>query len=198
MGVKLDGAQKRKFFRSNMARLATSDRGQRSIGIFLCACNFAASLPIAATQPDTTVWTKTVSPLFPADWPPTPDTAWARYTFAYGNNPAALMDGAYVTYPLSKTEWKGGVSTTTELSSDMTQAAAQGVIPLDSQTGAILENEKQVSEYCLKMTELPDPNTPETKEMLAYYQTWFKYNGAFLGLIRESHAGFIDWATLNK
>ncbi len=166
--------------------------------IFLCACNFAARLPKTATRPDMTAWTKIESPLLPADWPPTAETVWVRYTFAYGNNPAALMDGAYVTYPLSKTEWKGGVSTTTELSSDMTQAAVQGVIPLDSQTSAILENGKQVSEYCLKMAEPPDPNTPETKEMLAYYQTWFKYNGAFLGLIRENHADFIDWVTINK
>jgi hypothetical protein len=166
--------------------------------IFLCACNFAAKIPKTATQPDMTSWTKTESPLFPANWPPTAETVWVSYTFAYGNNPAALMDGAYVTYPLSKTEWKGGVSTTTELSSDMTQAAVQGVILLDSETSAILENEKHVSEYCLKVAGLPDPNTPETKEMLAYYQTWFKYNGAFLGLIRENHADFIDWVIMNK
>jgi hypothetical protein len=166
--------------------------------IFLCACNFAARIPKTATQPDMTSWIKTESPLFPANWPPTAETVWVSYTFAYGNNPAALMDGAYVTYPLSKIEWKEGVSTTTELSSDMTQAAVQGVIPLDSETSAILEKEKQVSAYCLKVTELPDPNTPETKEMLAYYQIWFKYNGAFLGLIRENHVDFIDWVTLNK
>ena len=166
--------------------------------IFLCACNFATSFPKATTQPDMTAWTKTESPLFPATWPPTSDTVWVRYTFAYGNNPAKLMDGAYVTHPLSKTEWKGGISKTTVLSSDMTQAAVQGVLPLDSQTSIILENEKQVAAYCLKTTELPNPNMPETKEMLAYYQTWFKYNDAFLGLIRENHAAFIDWVMLNK
>jgi hypothetical protein len=80
----------------------------------------------------------------------------------------------------------------------MTQAAVQGVLPLDSQTSTILENEKQVSAYCLKMTELPNPNMPETKEMLAYNQSWFKYNDAFLGLIRANHADFIDWVALNK
>jgi hypothetical protein len=50
----------------------------------------------------------------------------------------------------------------------------------------------------LKMTELPNPNMPETKEMLAYNQSWFKYNDAFLGLIRANHADFIDWVALNK
>ena len=166
--------------------------------IFLCACNFITSFPKATTQPDMTMWTKTESPLFPANWPPTADTVWVGYTFAYGSNPAKLMDGVYVTNPLSKTEWKGGISKTTVLSSDMTQAAVQGVLPLDSQTSTILEKEKQVSAYCLKMTELPDPNVPETKEMLAYYQTWFKYNDAFLGLVRANHVGFIDWVNTSK
>jgi hypothetical protein len=166
--------------------------------IFLYACNFVTSLPIATKQPDMTVWSKIESPLFPNTWPPTSDTVWISYTFAYGSNPAKLMDGAYVTNPLSKTEWKGGTAKTTLLSSDMTQAAVQGVLPLDSQANVILEKKKQVSAYCLKMTELPNSNMPETREMLAYYQAWFKYNDAFLGMIRVNHADFIDWVALNK
>jgi hypothetical protein len=165
---------------------------------FLCACNFATRFPKVAKQPDMTIWTKIESPLFPAAWPPASGTVWTSYTFAYGTNPAKLMDGAYVTNPLSKTEWKSGKSITTVLSSDMTEAAAQGVLPLDSQTSIILENEKQVSAYCLKLTELPNLNLPETKEMLAYYQAWFKYNDAFLGLIRANHMDFVDWVSQNK
>jgi hypothetical protein len=164
---------------------------------FLCACNFATSLPTATPQPDLTSWTETKSPLFPVNWPPTSDTVWISYTFAYGRNPTTLMDGAYVTYPLSKTEWKGGISTSIELSRDMTQAAVQGMVPLDSETSKILENEKQVAAICLKMTELPDLNMPETKEMLAYYHAWFKYNNAFLELIRKDHPAFIEWISTN-
>jgi hypothetical protein len=168
------------------------------LAIFLCACKLTTNLPAATAQPDMTMWRKTESPLFPTIWPPTSGTVWVRYTFAYGNNPTKLMDGAYVTNPLSKTEWQGGKATTTALSNDMTQVAVQGVLPLDSQTRTIFENEKPVFDYCLKMTELPNQNNPETKDMLAYYQAWFKYNGAFLGLIRANHADFIDWVTLNK
>jgi hypothetical protein len=47
------------------------------------------------------------------------------------------------------------------------------------------------------MKELPDLDMPETKDMLAFYQDWFKYNGAFLGLIRNDHADFVDWVTSN-
>jgi hypothetical protein len=166
--------------------------------IIFGACNFTARFPTATTQPDMTVWRKTESPLFPTNWPPTSDTVWVRYTFAYGSNPTKLIDGTYVTYPLSKTEWKGGISTTTVLSNDMTQAAVQGVLPLDDQTRIIFENEKQVSAYCLNMTESPNPNMPETKEILAYYHAWFKYNDAFLGLIRKNHADFINWVVPNK
>ena len=166
--------------------------------IFICACNFTAGFSKPTTEPDMTVWEKTESPLFPTSWPPTSDTTWVRYTFAYGNNPSKLMDGAYVTDPLSKTEWKGGISTTTtELSNQKTQAAVQGVIPLDDQTRKILDNEKQVSANCLKITKLPDPNSPETREMLTYYHAWFKYNNAFLDLIRKNHPDFIAWVSQN-
>ena len=140
-------------------------------------------------------WSKTESPIFPSNWPPTTDTVWVSYTFAYGSNPATLMDGAS---PLARTEWKGNVSTITELSNEVKQASIQGVLPLDSQTLTILEKGNQAFEYCLNMTELPNRDKQETKEMLAYYQAWFKYNGAFLTLMREDHVDFIDWVSLNK
>ena len=143
-------------------------------------------------------WSKTESPIFPSNWPPTADTVWVSYTFAYGSNPAALMDGVYVTSPLARTEWTGNVSTITELSNEVKQASIQGVLPLDSQTLTILEKGNQAFEYCLNMTELPNLVKQETKGMLAYYQAWFKYNGAFLTLMREDHVDFIDWVLLNK
>jgi hypothetical protein len=161
--------------------------------LVLCACNFAANIPAATTEPDMTSWHKIESPLFPTNWTPTADTVWVSYTFAYGSNPTKLMDGAYVTLPLSKTEWQGGKSTTTELSGEMKQASVQGVTPLDEQASVPLEKGKQVSAYCLTLTGLPNLATSETKEMLAYYKFWFKYNGAFLDLIRKDHTDFIDW-----
>jgi hypothetical protein len=166
--------------------------------ILICACNFASRLPGATSQPDMTSWRKTESPLFPVNWPPTSDTVWVSYTFAYGSDPATLMDGAYVTSPLSKTEWKDDTSTTTALNSEMKQATIQGVVPLDDETNAILEAGPQVSKYCLKLTALPDLATSGTKDMLVYYQTWFKYNGAFLDLIRNDHVSFIEWVEQNK
>jgi hypothetical protein len=66
------------------------------------------------------------------------------------------------------------------------------------QVGKILENGPQVSEYCLKLTELPGLNQPETMEMLAHYHVWFKYNNSFLDLIRKNHADFVDWVIQNK
>jgi hypothetical protein len=166
------------------------------LAFFLCACG-SASFSTTTTSPDT-MWTKTESPLFPANWPPISETVWVRYTFAYGKNPALLMDGNYVTSPLSKTEWQAGNTSTIILSDEMTEAAIQGMIPLDDEAIAILENEKQVSEYCLTMSGMPNLDTSETKEMLAYYAAWFKYNSAFLDLIRGDHAEFIDWVEINQ
>jgi hypothetical protein len=173
------------------------------VAVFLFSCNFVTNnLPQAAkpapAMPDLT-WMKTESPLFPSIWPPTADTVWVRYTFAYGSNPANLADGTYVSAPLSKTEMKaGGSPTTTVLNNEMTKAGTQGVMPLDNQALEILKTEKRVSASCLGLTELPDPNNPATQEILAYYQAWFKYNGAFLDLVRANHAGFIDWVNQGK
>ncbi len=159
----------------------------------LSACNFTTALPAS-----TTVWRKVRSPLFPSNWAPTAETVWVRYTFAYGSNPTKLMDGEYVTKPLSKTECREDVVKTIELSNEITQAAIQGVTPIDKPTLLLLQNEKPVTGDCVMMTQLPDPNLPETQELLAYYRAWFKYNGAFLDLIRKDHADFIDWVMLTK
>ena len=178
------------------------------LAAFICACGFAANFQTPAKQTESPqssdsdspgseiIWQKVESPPFPAAWPPMAETVWVRYTFAYGINPALLADGSYVTGPLSKTEWKAGSASTTILSNELKDAGIQGVVPLDSETRIILEKEKQVSEYCLTLIALPDIDTAQTKEMLAYYNAWFKYNGVFLDLIREDHAEFIDWVLL--
>ena len=156
------------------------------------------ALPITSQSSDLTAWRKVRSPLFPSNWAPTADTVWVRYTFAYGINPNELMDGEYVTKPLSKTECRGDIVKTIVLSDEMTQAAIQGVIPLDKSTYQLLQNEKPVTGDCVTMTQLPDPNLPETEELIAYYSAWFKYNGAFLEFIRKDHKDFIDWVILNE
>ena len=168
---------------------------------FIFACNFLAPKVQTESSSSTTspeiMWAETQSPFFPATWPPSSNTTWVRYTFAYGSNPALLMDGSYVTYPLSKTEWKAGIESTIQLNKEKTQAAVQGIVPLDEETQKILEDEKLISEYCLTLTDLPDLNTPEAKKMLAYYNTWFKYNNAFVELVKSDHSEFINWVAQN-
>ena len=165
------------------------------LALSVFACNLSKTTSSAPTTSPDIMWRETQSPVFPMNWPPTADTVWIRYTFAYGSNPSQLMDGNYVSNPLSKTEWKAGVETTTVLSKEMTQAAIQGMVPLDEESQRNLENYSQASNFSLKLTGIPDPQTLETQEFLAYYRAWFKYNGAFLGLIRPDHGAFIEWIT---
>ncbi len=40
---------------------------------------------------------------------------------------------------------------------------------------------------------LAPANDPPLAEMQTFYQTWLKYNGAFVGLIRSNHAQFLGW-----
>jgi hypothetical protein len=144
------------------------------------------------------MWTKTDSPLLPLTWPPTPDTVWVRYTFAYGVNPTLLQDGNYVTAPLSKTEWKAGRSTVTVLTENMTQVGVQGIVPLTDASRRALEAGAQVSDFCLTLTALPDLTQSDSQTMLAYYKAWFQYNGAFLNLVRAGHVDFIAWVEQNS
>lgn len=137
-------------------------------------------------------WSRVESPIFPDTWPPTNNTIWISYTFAYGTSPA-LMDGARVSPPIAKTEWKNGISTTVETGTEMQAAAIQGIVPLDEEALAFLEAEARVSTFCLSLNGQPDLNTAETQEMLAFYNAWFRYNSAFLDLIRDDHNAFIDW-----
>lgn len=158
--------------------------------LFLSGCG--ANTPASPTQPDIS-WTTVDSPLFPRQWPPTADTVWVRYTFAYGMNPSQLMDGSAVSAPLSITEWQAGNSSTKVLSGEMQQAGIQGLVPLDDETRLLFETGSQVSDFCLTLTGLPDPGAPATQNLLAYYRAWFEHNGVFLDLIREDHADFITW-----
>ena len=77
------------------------------------------------------------------------------------------MDGNYVSSPLFKTEWRTGVESTTVLSKEIVQVAIQGMVPLDEENQKILKNENRVSEFCLKLTGLPELQAPETQELIA-------------------------------
>ena len=78
------------------------------------------------------------SPLFPNEWPPTASTTWVRYAFAYGSNPTTLMDGAYVTKPLTRTviQRDGTDGEAITLSTALESASTQGVTPLDANSKA--------------------------------------------------------------
>jgi hypothetical protein len=67
----------------------------------------------------------------------------------------------------------------------------QGVQPIDEATQAVLAKEETVSAYCLQLMALP--TGPEVAELRAFYQTWLKYNGALVDLIRSNHEKFLAW-----
>lgn len=160
--------------------------------IFLQSCEhiFPTSNPESAIT-----WSKVESPIFPDTWPPTENTIWVSYIFAYGIDPS-LMDGVRVSPPLVKKDWTSG--TTTETGNKMEVAAIQGLIPLDDTSIAILESRNDVSKFCLTLSALPNPLLEESKDMLAYYSTWFKYNDAILGWIQMDHTPFIEWVRTNS
>ncbi|MFN8595511.1 MAG: hypothetical protein U0559_04920 [Anaerolineae bacterium] len=145
-----------------------------------------------------TMWTTLQSPLFPDEWPPTSSTTWVRYTFAYGNNPTQLADGAYVTQPLTRTivQRDGANGEASTLSTELESAGIQGVKPLDAASSAALGKGAQVQVKCLQLQSTPDDAT--AAELREYYRVWVNLNGAFVKFIRANHAAFFEWVDSGK
>jgi hypothetical protein len=144
-------------------------------------------------------WSAIYSPLFPSEWPPTPKTIWTRYAFAYGRefpNPT-LADAERVSRPWARLELHpsptGHTATIVPLQSKLEAWEIQGVQPLDQEAFETLKKEALVSDYCLRLTTLPDPDASETAAMRAFYRTWLKYNGAIASEISPHHTNFIAW-----
>lgn len=149
--------------------------------------------PYASPSGPQAMWTMMQSPLFPSEWPPTASTTWVRYTFAYGNNPTRLMDGAYVTQPLTRTivQRDGTAGESTTLGSALEEAGIQGVKPLDAASSAAQGKGTQVQAQLLSLQASPDETV--TAEVRAYYRVWVGLNGAFAKFIRPDHATFFQW-----
>jgi hypothetical protein len=146
-----------------------------------------------ANKPSLT-WRPAYSVLFPNEWPPTPSTTWVRYAYAQGLD-LELHDAVRVSAPWAKLELRGNSDTVTivPLTPKLEPVTTQGVQPIDEATQAALAQEAAVSTYCRQLTALPQPNSPQSTDMRAFYRTWLKYNGALVDLIRSNHAGFLAW-----
>jgi hypothetical protein len=139
------------------------------------------------------MWTTMQSPLFPDEWPPTASTVWVRYTFAYGNNPGRLADGAYVTRPLTRTTVRrDGTNGEVMISGTALESAGiQGVRPLDAASGATLGKGARVQAKSLQLQSMPDEAT--AAEVRGYYRVWVSLNGVFTALVRSDHEAFLEW-----
>ncbi len=139
-------------------------------------------------------WSPAYSALFPTEWPPTPTTVWVRYAYAQGRD-MDLSDGVRVAAPWAKLELRGGSSTVNiiPLKASLEPDTTQGVSPVDAATQAVLAKGDEVSAYCLQLTDLPQPNSQPAADMRTFYQTWLKYNGALVELIKPNHEKFLAW-----
>jgi len=149
--------------------------------------------PYASPSGPQAMWTMMQSPLFPSEWPPTASTTWVRYTFEYGRNPTKLMDGAYVTQPLTRTivQRDGSDGEATTLSTALEEAGIQGVKPLDAASSAVLGKGAQVQAQLLALQALPDEAV--AAQVREYYRVWVGLNGTITKFIRPNHTAFFEW-----
>jgi hypothetical protein len=167
------------------------------LALLSTACE-ATAMTSAPTPAFPIAWHTQQSPVFPTEWPPTSATKWVRYAFAYGTNLTTLVDGVYVTRPLTRTEVQrdGSAGTATTLSTALGSVGIQGVAPLDATSNATLITGPQVQTQSLPLTALP--TAAAAAELRAYYRMWIKLNGAFAQQIRSEHPAFFDWLEADR
>jgi hypothetical protein len=143
---------------------------------------------------DGIAWSTATTPLFPNEWPPTPNTTWVRYAFAYGKDPQ-LADGNRVASPWARIEVSSGSDSATvvPLAATLEAKEVQGVQPIDPAALNALEEGEQVTASALKLTQLPAPDSPEAAALRNYYRAWQKYNGAIASIIKPNHQAFFEW-----
>ncbi len=145
-------------------------------------------------------WSPTLSPLFPAEWPPEAGMVWVRYAYAYGRD-LTLADASRVSRPWARIEILADRQTVTIVpTAERIEAwEIQGVVPLARDLQAVLAKGEQVQNFCLGLAALPDPTARETMIAREFYRTWFKLNGAIARAIAPRHVEFIvDWMGVSR
>lgn len=92
------------------------------------------------------------------------------------------------------TEWTSGAEPViTQLRTEETSAATQGVRPLSAAESTAYGYRDEVTSFVKKLMKNPDKDNPCTPKLIVFYKVWCKCNGAFLNMVQGNHATFIDW-----
>jgi hypothetical protein len=149
-----------------------------------------ATLP--QVQTDAT-WQMTVTPPFALQWPPTPNTTWVRYVYATRIDIQKIADAAELALVWAEVrQHKDGTSEVRVLRKMLLPYGTQGVRPLSQDEANVFAKRAEVESFALSLTAAPDPSSPNTKDLLAFYRTWVKTNEIY-GVFQLQHSAFAYW-----
>jgi hypothetical protein len=150
--------------------------------------------PVATTNDVPVIlWDKALTPPLPLSWPPAPGIDWMQYAYAYGRD-FRLADGVRVGQPWATiTLHADGSATLTRLTQALEEGGVQGMVPVGQEQRDALQMGEAAQATAPALTALPDPSSPQTREVKAYYAAWLRFNGAIARLIRVHHAPFFTW-----
>ena len=145
-------------------------------------------------NPQEVIWNYSVSPPFPAHWPPDGTSQHYYYVFGTGVSPRTLADGVYIAAPWGRVEVQGaGYPKFTRLTATLVEIGIQGVRPLTQEESSVYEM-KETAEGCLRgLTLLPADTDRNVRSLREYYCSWLGHNGVAAAEIRKLHIRFFDW-----
>ncbi len=142
------------------------------------------------------LWQRHSTPPLPLAWPPTRDTGWVRYEYAYGFDPVRTADAIRVAAPWARVQLDrdGQPREARLLETAGAELGLQGVFPTHPPSGAIDgEQVRREEARALQLTVLPAPGSREQAGLAAFYGQWLQRNGVIAAAVRDAHEPFFAW-----
>jgi len=142
------------------------------------------------------IWSYSLSPPFPLDWPPVRGSQFRCYAYAYGRIISErLADGCHVGAPWASIEisQQRMAPRVVVFSNKVKDIGIQGVEPLPESERSLFDKQSEVQRFLLSLEALPEEGSEETQNLRDYYSSWVRYNGVVVTKIRPQHRSFFKW-----
>lgn len=157
--------------------------------------NIKSGLPAPRSFNEFVSWDYAIAPAIPAAWPPDGKGVVYYYTFAYGSNPARLVDGQFVAAPWAqvKVDVARGAPELEILSKGIKEIGIQGVRPLREEEIKIFNQRAAVEEQIQTLSRKTSLHAIDAKRLKEFFQLWCSTNGVIAEELRRKHPQFFEW-----
>nr|MCZ7662870.1 hypothetical protein [Thermoleophilia bacterium] len=142
-------------------------------------------------------WSYTLTPPFPGDWPPRPNTHLLFYAYAQGHDmTGGLHDGVHIAGPWARIEERAADRDRARikiLSRDLNHIGVQGVSPISREELLAVREEPIRPLLASLMQPATDPPAATLGRVRSFYRTWIRENGVIAERLRPFHPAVFEW-----